>query len=272
MSDAANLGADAFAGTAEAYARHRPPYPTALLEALVAAAAPAPPSALLDLACGPGRIALDLAASFDRVWAVDLEPEMIAVGRREASRRGIGNVAWSVGPAEAFEASAATIDLITIGDAFHRLDQAVIVPQAFRSLKPGGCLVSLGSSGPLAGEGDWQAVVAGVAHRWMTRAFPRGWAAARAGAATGPAAEEELLRRAGFVDVASRDVHATHVWTIDSIARYCESTSVCSRKALGSLFPDFETDLRTALAPHADEGHFREDLRFGFTLGRKPRL
>jgi SAM-dependent methyltransferase len=271
MTDAANLRADAFAGTAEAYARYRPPYPTALLEALVAAAAPSPPSALLDLACGPGRIALDLAASFDRVCAVDLEPEMIAVGQREASRRGIGNVAWSIGPAEAYEAPAATVDLIAIGEAFHRLDQAVIVPRALRSLKPGGCLVSLGSRGPLAGEGEWQAVVAGVARLWMTRAFPRGWAAAKAGAATGPAAEENLLRRAGFVDVASREVLAPHAWTVESIVGYCESTSVCSRKALGSLFPDFETDLRTALAPHADEGHFREDLRFGFTLGRKPR-
>jgi hypothetical protein len=34
---------------------------------------------LLDLACGPGRIALACAISFEHVLAVDIEPEMIAV-------------------------------------------------------------------------------------------------------------------------------------------------------------------------------------------------
>src|SRR5215469_11576045 len=44
---------------------------------------------LLDLACGPGRVTLDLAASFEHVHAIDLEAEMIEVGRREAARRGV---------------------------------------------------------------------------------------------------------------------------------------------------------------------------------------
>src|ERR1700722_1149292 len=106
MSDAPNLQPDAFAGTAQAYARHRPPYPKPLLKALVAAAAPTAPSTLLDLACGPGRIALQLAVSFDRVAAGALEPEMVTVAGREAARRGIGNVSWAVGPAETFVAPA----------------------------------------------------------------------------------------------------------------------------------------------------------------------
>ena len=176
MGNAANLRPDAFVGTAEAYVRYRPPYPAAMLDALVAASAPVKPSALLDLACGPGRIALDLAAAFDRVFAVDLEPEMLAVGQREAARRGISNVVWSAGAAEAFEARAGAFDLITIGEAFHRLDQRLIGDQAIVWLKPGGCLAALGSDGILGGGGPWQTIAADIARRWMARAFPAGWA------------------------------------------------------------------------------------------------
>jgi SAM-dependent methyltransferase len=270
MSDAPNLQPDAFAGTAEAYARYRAPYPKPLLKALVAAAAPATPSALLDLACGPGRIALALAGSFDRVVAVDLEPEMVTVGEREAAQRGIGNVLWSVGPAESFSAPADAFDLITIGEAFHRLDQRVIAERALTCLKPGGCLATLGGAGILAGAGQWQAVAAAVARRWMARAFPSGWGEARAGAETGPEGYERVLRHAGFADVANQTFTAQHVWTIEAIVGYFESTSVCSRRALGEHFAGFEAELRAALTPLAQGGILSEQMAFGFTLARKP--
>src|SRR5690242_17797334 len=96
--------ADAFAGTAAGDLAGRPPYPAALWDDLFSRA-PAPPEGrLLDLACGPGRIALALADRFADIWAVDLEPEMIAAGRAEAARRGVAHVRWQVGAAEAFVA------------------------------------------------------------------------------------------------------------------------------------------------------------------------
>ena len=88
MSDPRNVRSDAFVGTAEAYARWRPPYPVAMLDELLREAGIGPGARLLDLATGPGRIALALADRFAEVWALDLEPEMIAVGarRRRAAR------------------------------------------------------------------------------------------------------------------------------------------------------------------------------------------
>src|SRR5215469_5539920 len=64
MDTPRNLQAGAFAGTAEAYFRYRPPYPKALLASLVTQAHLPGSAVLLDLACGPGRVTLDLAASF----------------------------------------------------------------------------------------------------------------------------------------------------------------------------------------------------------------
>jgi tRNA/tmRNA/rRNA uracil-C5-methylase (TrmA/RlmC/RlmD family) len=85
MDTPRNLQAGAFAGTAEAYFRYRPPYPKALLASLVTQAHLPGSAVLLDLACGPGRVTLDLAASFEHVHAIDLEAEMIE-GRPPRSR------------------------------------------------------------------------------------------------------------------------------------------------------------------------------------------
>jgi len=56
MDTPRNFQAGAFAGTAEAYLRYRPPYPAALLANLVAQAQLPASAVLLDLACGPGRV------------------------------------------------------------------------------------------------------------------------------------------------------------------------------------------------------------------------
>ena len=264
MTTAPNLRADAFAGTAAAYLRYRPPYPAALLTDLLARAARPPDAALLDLASGPGRLALDLAASFDEVWAIDLEPEMVAVGAEAAVRRGIVNIRWSVGRAEDALVAPNTVDLITIGEAFHRLDQALILERALVWLKPGGCLAILGTDGVLVGGEPWKVAAAGVAQRWMAT----GWALGRADADLAPGAPERRMRQAGFTDVESRAFVEPRAWSFEEIVGYLHSTSVCSEKALGEDAPIFEADLRAALAGAG--GVFHEDFRSGYSIGRKP--
>jgi ubiquinone/menaquinone biosynthesis C-methylase UbiE len=269
MELAPNLRADAFAGTAIAYLRYRPPYPVSLLADLLARANPSDHSLLLDLASGPGRLALDLAAAFEQVRAIDLEPEMIAVGRREAERRGIGNIKWLVSRAEDAAISPNSIDLITIGDAFHRLDQKVIAQRALVWLKPGGSIALLGTDGLLTGGEVWKETVAEVARRWMARAFPEGWAVSRAGAELGPAGAERVLRQTGFADVESRAFVQPRDWSFEEIAGNLRSTSVCSNKALGEHVEAFEADLRRALGGESG-GVFHEALRCGYTIGRRP--
>src|SRR5262245_27841060 len=99
-----NFPVDAFAGTAGYYARFRVPYPRALIDDLRARAGITGGGRLLDLACGPGRVALALAPHFREVWAIDLEPEMVEAGRAEAGARGVANTRWVVGRAEDVEA------------------------------------------------------------------------------------------------------------------------------------------------------------------------
>jgi SAM-dependent methyltransferase len=264
----ANIAPDAFAGTAEDYATFRPPYPPQLLDALLERVGET--TRLLDLACGPGRIALDLATRFDSVLAIDSEPEMVAVGERRAAERGLGNISWKSGRAEELAVEAASLDLITIGEAFHRLNQTAVLESARRWLRRGGCIASLGSTGILQGEEPWQRAVAQLARELTKETFPDGWARSRPGSVAGPEAEAEAIRAAGFEGVASRTFIVDRAWTIDEIAGYLRTTSVCSRRILGAHRPAFEAALRQTLLAMGPDSVFRESMQFGFTVGRKP--
>jgi len=252
---------DAFAGTATYYLRYRVPYPEALLLDLVERTGVTGAGRLLDLACGPGRVALALVSLFREVWAIDLEPEMIEVGQKEATQRGMNNVKWMVGKAEELQAAPASFELITIGEAFHRLDQQLVAKEALEWLQPGGCLVSLGSYGVMDGKEPWQRIVADIVRHWTSRVSPSGDVSAQPKPGSGPEHNELVFASYPFVE--------GHDWTIETIIGNLYSTSFCSKNVLGDNSEAFEADLKAALLAHDPSGQYRETMRFGYTIGRK---
>jgi SAM-dependent methyltransferase len=258
---------DAFAGTAADDLRWRPPYPAALWSDFVRRAPPPPGGRLLDLASGPGRIALALADRFTEIWAVDQELEMIAAGRSEAARRGLHHIRWIPSPAEALDARGQKFAIIAIGEAFHRLDQPLIAARAHEWLAPGGALAILGHRGPGGGPEPWHQLIAETAALWRERA---GVAPLPAGPPGGPGDVEAVLNATGFESVASFDFLAARRWTVAEIAGYLRSMSYVSRRLLGEFAGAFESDLRARLLALNPAGVFEETERFGYTFGRRP--
>jgi len=121
-----------FRDAADYYARYRVPYPGELFEAMRDQTRLSGEGRLLDLGCGTGEIALRMSRFFRDVWAVDVEPEMIAHGRAKAERLGVANVRWMVGRAEEVEAPPGSFELITIGAAFHWMDRPLMARQPAR--------------------------------------------------------------------------------------------------------------------------------------------
>ncbi len=265
-----NYPADAFAGTAAYYTRFRLPYPQSLMSDLVKRSGADGGGRLLDVACGPGRLTLQLVAAYRDLWAIDQEPEMIEAGRALAAQRGVTSIRWIVGRAEDLEAPAASFDLITIGEAFHRLDQRRVAEQALRWLKPGRPLATLGSHSIFGETQPWQKVVGEVVRRWTRPRSEMGVRPAACSLPGGPEHNECVMKAAGFVGVGSHPFAEAHAWTVDTLLGFLFSTSVCSKAVLGAKAAAFEADLRAALLACDPGGTYREDVAWGYTIGSKP--
>ena len=265
-----NLRPGAFAGLADDYVRFRLPYPAPMVAAILdEVGVPAAGARAIDLACGPGRVAIAIAPRFAEVLAVDLEPEMVEAGRREAGRLGINNIRWSVGRAEDFEAPAGAFHLVTAGEAFHRFDRPRVAALAWRWLARGGAFVTLGMENFLMSDTPWRRVLAQVVRSFIAEP------ARRLGAPNAPIAEEiadqeDALRGAGFDPVVSRDFASAHEWGLPELLGNLRSTSVLSRAALGERHAKFEAAMTAALLAYDPSARYAETVRFGYTVARKP--
>src|SRR5262249_55307921 len=112
-----------FRTAAAYYARYRPAYPAELIKRLAQAAELDRKARVLDLGCGPGTLAIPLAAYASEVVAVDVEPEMIAELRRDVP----SNVTAGTARAEDVHESWGQVGLVTAGRAFHWFDAELVL-------------------------------------------------------------------------------------------------------------------------------------------------
>jgi SAM-dependent methyltransferase len=130
--------AEQFASVADAYERGRPEYAPAVVGALAAELELAPDAAVLDLAAGTGKLTRALLAAGLEVVAV--EPQA-ALRAKLVARVGADRVLD--GLAEAIPLPDASVDAVTVADAFHWFDQAAALAEIRRVLRPGGGLAVL---------------------------------------------------------------------------------------------------------------------------------
>jgi len=269
--------ADLYRGTASYYDRFRPPYPAELIDDLARRTGADGTGRLMDLACGTGLISFALSGRFAEVWAVDSEPDMISIVRQKAAAL-TEPPRWEfvTTAAEDLTAPAESFDLVTIGNAFHRLPRTVVAERVLQWLRPGGHLALLwgGSpnqgSGPNQGTAPWQQALQATMRAWMERPgaeqlLPASYAADRAARP-----DPDILRAAGFEVLGRHEFPVTRTWTVAEIAGFTASTSVLSPAALGSEAAAFEADLSQALLEQEPSGQFRQDTSFACELARRP--
>ena len=112
------------------------------IDRLIAVAGAGADSICLDVACGPGLVALRLAGRAGAVTGIDATPAMIERARELAAARGILNVDWRVGSAYELPFPDAAFDVATCRFAFHHLeDPACALREMIRVVRPGGSIV-----------------------------------------------------------------------------------------------------------------------------------
>lgn len=144
---------------------------------------------VLDVGCGTGRLAAELAARGARVWGVDPSPEMLARARANAGRR----VGLKVGAAEALPFRDGWFERAVMSMVVHLVDRKRALAELFRVLAPAGrALVSTFRPEHFDG-------------LWLASLFPSLEAIDRA-RFPDPAVLTAELRSAGFGEVRRRDL------------------------------------------------------------------
>ncbi len=235
-----------FRGTASYYVRYRPGYPPELLAQLADAAGLDEDARLLDLGCGPGTIAIPLAARVREVLAVDSEPEMLDELRRAAP----DNVLAVEARAEDIDETWGTFSLATIGRALHWFDAGLVMSR-LAGLTPAVALL-----GESLDESEAVSTVLQVSRELLGERPPM----------RAPGVRYELvLEESAFSDVLELWAVSERTWTVDELIGFAYSTSFASPLRVGERREEFEAALRARLRPR-----YRERLRVSALLGRQP--
>jgi SAM-dependent methyltransferase len=175
-----------FGQYAEAYDRFRPSYPDAVIDELLG---PRPEGLdVLDVGCGTGIAARQIAQRGAKVLGVELAPRMARIARGHG-------IDVEIAAFESWDAAGRTFDRVSSAQAWHWLDLPVATAKAAAVLRPGGKLCLIWNAGfPSEDLADaLEEVYAGVLPTGGHRLF-RGYAADRSSdAKTGLEAEIDAV-------------------------------------------------------------------------------
>jgi len=233
--------------------RHRPPYPEALIERLVALITDEP-RAVLDVGCGPGNLARPLLRHVARVDAVDVSPGMIAMGKSLPD----GNdprLHWFIGSAEETPLRP-PYALVTAGASLHWMDWAVALPRFADALTPNGVLAIVGVD---EADEPWTPAIRAIIPRYSTNPD------------FAPLDLIGELERRGLFE--KRGEYITEpqplVRSVDDFIEWFHSMSSFSRDRMTpEAVAAFDAALRDAVAPYVRDGLLDTHVIGRMTWGR----
>ncbi len=112
---------------------------------LLAALALQPGMVVADIGAGTGYLARRMAPAVmpgGKVWAVDVQPEMISLLQAGAKRSGLTQIEARLGAVDDIRLPAVSVDMAIMVDVYHELSQPYeVMTSVMKALKPGGRVV-----------------------------------------------------------------------------------------------------------------------------------
>jgi len=144
MTGPAPYDATLYKGSAAYYLRGRPPYSRELRKTLAVECGLDGTGRLLDVGCGPGVLAVELAPLVDEAIGLDPDADMLTEAAKYAERQRMTNVRWLQGLAEQLpDMDLGRFRLVTFGQSFHRTDRERVAEAVYDLLEPGGSIALL---------------------------------------------------------------------------------------------------------------------------------
>ncbi len=217
-----------FSSVSTDYARHRPSYPPELAAALADLVSAR--GLALDVGCGSGQLSRLLAAHFDAVLATDSSAEQIA--KAEPHPR----IACRCEPAEALNAAAGSVDLVSVAQAAHWFDLSAFY-KGVRKVAAPGAAIALITYGVMLVEDDIDARF----RQFYWHEIQPFWPAERKHVETG---YRDLAFP--FEPLATPELAIERDWTLADMLGYVRTWSAVGaarRAGRGDVVERFEADL-----------------------------
>ena len=218
---------------------------------------------LLDVGCGPGVLALELAGLSLATVALDPEAGMLRKGQRRCQGAGVANVRWVLAAAE--DVPALDIGLcrvVAFGQSFHRVRRQEVAETVYDLLEPGGSLVLISN------EVDRRPRPDGPGYPSIPHSAVRELIVAHLGESTRhcfanwregqPARFEDTLLQTRFGGL--RTIYAPGrpdlIRDVDAVVANYFSMSYAPPRLFGDRRAEFEADLRRLLREYSPPGLF----------------
>lgn len=138
-----------FSRTAEAFARYAVEESEAYVRRKIEFIVPQAHQHALDVACGPGTLALALRPAVAHVCGIDLTETMLRLARERAAQKGYDHADFVRGDVEQLPFPDHSFDIVCCGQSFHHfLRPAVILAEMRRVTKPEGRIAIFDSMAP----------------------------------------------------------------------------------------------------------------------------
>lgn len=251
-----------YGGSARYYLEGRLPYAPGLADALARELGLDGRGRLIDVGCGPGIVALELAALFEEVVGVDADPDMIDEAAREARRRGVENGQWLTMRAEELPGELGPFRVATLAQSFHWMDRERVAQAIHGMLEPGGALVHINAftrrgidaASSTYPEPPWEAIST------LVRRYLGSETLAGQGRRDAEFSDEDAIFGRSFRGPAVVTVPDGRVLvrTADQVVAAVYSVSSSAPHLFADRLRRFESDLRRVLEGASGEGRFSE--------------
>jgi len=260
-----------FCGKAGYYARYRRGYPPAVFDTIVSRFSLDPGSAVLDLGCGTGNVAIPLAQRGLKVYAVDPDPEMREVGQSRAEADRV-SISWMAGSdATLTMLGLPPLRLCTMGLSFHWMDRPVVLATLDTLIEPGGGIACISRSDGFFShlhEG-WGRAVKEV----LTDMLGDAWDySGRLQKKLGNEKDrhEDVFARSPFLSTEIVEFSVRETFTVDEIIGHQLSTSYIDPVLIGERNAEFRDRLTTRLLALEPSGTFTSESVVQLIVARRP--